>query len=128
MTRDLKIFLDNISKENLRSCSIETTLKSIIDEPLVLTHYTTMFNNMNDVEEYLALLSTKYKSVLLSITFNYEKNQRLSLDTLTGHLYQENTVNLISLEKLSAANLIGKGKLIEKIQITFSVEYNTPHL
>jgi hypothetical protein len=128
MTRDLKIFLDNISKENLRSCSIETTLKSIIDEPLVLTHYTTMFNNMNDVEEYLALLSTKYKSVLLSITFNYEKNQRLSLDTLTGHLYQENTVNLISLEKLSAANLIGKGKLIEEIQMTFSVEYNTPHL
>ena len=128
MTRDLKIFLDNISKENLRSCSIETTLKSIIDEPLVLTHYTTMFNNMNDVEEYLALLSTKYKSVLLSITFNYEKNQRLCLDTLTGHLYQDNTVNLISLEKLSAANLIGKGKLIEEIQMTFSVEYNTPHL
>jgi hypothetical protein len=77
------------------------------------------FNTVDAVEEHLALLFAEDTSTILSVNFYYEKNIRLSLDLLTGRLYLQNSIDLISLEKLSAANLIGKGKLIEEILMEF---------
>ena len=120
MQDDLKVFLDLICRENLQSCSIEIT-----DERVFLTwakpkHTTLTFQNIKDLEEHLSLTSSSDDTQPLSMTFFYKQNQRIYLDILMGHLYELNNVSLVALEKLSRANLIGKGKLIEEIKMDFS--------
>jgi hypothetical protein len=82
-------------------------------------HTTSTCQSIEDLEENLALLFAKDNSTLLSLTFNYEKDQRLCLDILTGHLYERNSVSLVPLEALQKFDLIGKEKLIEEILIEF---------
>ncbi len=74
---------------------------------------------VEELEEFLALTFAKEEVSILTLNFQYSENLLLTLDVLMGHLYMRNSATLISLEKLSNANLIGHGKLIEEILVEF---------
>jgi hypothetical protein len=119
MPQDLKLFLDLVPNDKLQSCSVELTDEMI--RSWSKPHRTLLrFQNLEELEEYLALAIKEDKMNLLSMSFLYTANQRLELDVLMGHLYLRNNPVLISIEKLSKSNLIGLGKLIEEVVIEFS--------
>jgi hypothetical protein len=74
---------------------------------------------VEELEEFLALTFAEEEVSILTLKFEYNENLLLTLDVLMGHLYMRNSATLISLEKLSSDNLIGPGKLIQKILVEF---------
>ena len=119
MQRSLKQFLDQVRLDSLTGCSVDFTRDKI--EAFTRPKYSSrMFQSLEDLEEFLAITFAKEKVSILDLNFEYGENHLLRLDVLMGHLYQKNSATLISLEKLSSADLIGKGKLIEQVLVEFS--------
>ncbi len=118
MQRSLKQFLDQVPLEGLNGCSVDFTRDKIpaFSRPKYSTH---LCQSIDKLEEFLALTFAKEEVSILTLKFEYGENVFLSLDVLMGHLYLRNNATLISLEKLSSANLIGHGKLIEEILVEF---------
>jgi hypothetical protein len=118
MQRALKHFLDLVPRESLERCSVEFTYDKI--QAWTRPKYSTQeFLVIEDLEEHLALTFAKDEVTILSLKFEYTEQRFLSLDLLMNHLYLRNSATLISLEKLSSVNLIGKGKLIDEILVKF---------
>ncbi len=117
---EMKKFLQILSKEALECLSIEFTHKKLPSEAppkyITLTFYD-FFEFLDNVN----MLHRTEKNNILSFDFKYTRGRTLSIDLLTGILRIENSVDLISLEELAAADLIGKSKFIEEIQITFTL-------
>jgi hypothetical protein len=119
MQRSLKQFLDLVPLEGLKGCSVDFTRDQIprFSRP----KYTTQsFLTVEELEEFLALTFAEEEVSILTLKFQYCEDVFLELDVLMGNLYLRNSATLMSLEKLSSANQIGKGKLIEKILVEFS--------
>ncbi len=123
MQRSLKQFLDLVPLEGLKGCSVDFTRDNIpaFSRPKYSTH---LCLNIDELEEFLALTFAKEAVSILTLKFQYSENVFLTLDVMMGHLHLQNSATLISLEKLSTANLIGNGKLIEEILVEFSSDTN----
>ncbi len=119
----LKQFLNLVPLEGLQGCSVDYTRDNIpvFEQPKYSSH---LCLNIDELEEFLALSFAKEEISILTLKFVYGENMYLTLDVMMGHLYLRNNATLISLEKLSAANLIGRGKLIEELFIDFSPDEN----
>lgn len=120
MQRNLKQFLDLIPRMPLKSCSVEFTYDRI--QAFTRPKYSTVeFHFIEELEEYLALTFAKDEVTILSLKFDFDSAEKIfiCLDILMGKLYMRNSAVMLSLEKLSSANLIGKGKLIEEVLIEF---------
>jgi hypothetical protein len=119
MPSTLKQFLDLVPLEGLKGCLVDFTRDNIaaFSRPKYSSH---VCLSIDELEEFLALTFAKEEISILTLKFMYCENIYLTLDVMMGNLYLRNNATLISLEKLSAANLIGKGKLIEQVVVEFS--------
>ena len=115
---EVKKFLQILSKEALECVFIEFAHKKIHSEGPP-KHITLSFYDFFEFLDNVNMLYTSDNNIL-SFRFRYTRGRTLSIDLLTGILTIENSVDLISLEELAAADLIGKDKFIEEIQITFT--------
>ena len=115
MKKFLKIFSRNAG-EDLEIFHIEFAQNNgLINSRHSKTVVRDIYNFMDEINN---LLSNDNK--LLSFQFDYTNDRSMKVDLLLSLITMVNSVELLPLKELAAADLIGKGKYLTGVQIAFT--------